>query len=1086
MLTPHRGCRVPIDPRHPVPGRTAPATTAAVVTGRCSGRDPRGLCDAVVRLSPTLPTTGDHENMPEADLTSAPASPQLAVVPSELRGLIARTVTRWRDAQRHHAPHAAQQLADAILSGDLRLAYQPIIDLVDNRTVAVEALIRLDDPPSEDLTDPPAIIGVAEASGLIVALGAHVLATSCAQLARWRYEGAHDLQVHVNVSPLELREADYLDVLHRVLRTCQLPPDALVLEITESAALERDGTSQHNLVSLASMGIEVALDDFGTGFASLDLLAATPARKLKLDRSFIASVGHEDDSVRGRAVIVQAAIGMGRSLGLDLVGEGVETSDQARTLLAWGCQYGQGYLFQRPVRPEELDLRSATALRSGSLTRTIDSGRLLSSESTDLALSLTNVYAAMDPDGGERRQQATIVAAIIAGVLGGGRNHVDTSVLLAGIADAPDRLSGLTDNETTCSISARELLDLLRIPPIIGRSTPPGAVARTAWAIATARANGEPTYDPVLLAAHPDPEVDANLRDRVDRWWADPRSSSGPRNDLRVLEQRLRERDDAANRLRALLGLARAIGSSGELEDVLELTADEARRSLGATSLSISRWEQDEGRLRTLINVGELAPWAETRPPDEIYRLADHPELAERLFERRMSVVSLDDLAADPAALAALKRSGKGSRAVVPIVIDDVVWGELYVSSSLGDPPFTVADGPDLSAVASFVGVAIARSQDVGRLARMVHEDPLTHLANRRRLDDIAGSLLADPKRDTPVSLLMIDVDGLKEINDEYGHAEGDRLLVTVADTLQRATMHEPDGLAGRLGGDEFCVVLTGDAERARQLMRVVQEQLDQGPPPQPRLSAGIATNHGGVESFGDLLERADAAQYAAKRRGIPIVLDTEAAALVSTNGATAPIRRRFRDMVTREQLIGVSQRWVDAIEDDVTSTRDRLTTLGELSVIMFDLNRWTLSVVQPESSKLHIDRLQLRRARAQGGSVPVTEEVYDLEDYPATVAAFETGSIVVDVNDPEADPAERELLADHGLQYMIGVACTDPGGTRWLLEMFGDAQSVSLRSSQRLVMALRDATFGGMHALASGAGAESGQPLTPRLAERG
>lgn len=989
----------------------------------------------------------------------------------------------------------AEVLATAILSGELRIAYQPIVDLLDNRTVAVEALIRLDEPGHGSLADPPAIIAVAERSGLIVPLGAHVLATSCAQLARWRADGAHDLRSHVNVSPLELRDEDYLDVLHRVLRACQLPSDRLVLEITESAALERDGTSQRNLVSLASMGIEVALDDFGTGFASLDLLAATPARKLKLDRSFIASVGDgTDDAVRGRAVIVQAAIGMGRSLGLDIVGEGIETTDQARTLLAWGCQYGQGYLFSRPVPPEELDVRAATALRASPLTRTVDSGRLLSSESTDLALALTTTFTATDPDGGERRRDAAIVAGIVANALGAGRNHVDTAVLLAGIADAGDRIPALVDDPATCSHALRELLDLLRIPPVIGRSTPPGAIARTAWAIATAHAQQEPVYDPVLLAAHPDLEVDAMLRERVDHWWADPVGARSSRADHRHLEERLRGRDDAANRLRALLGLARSIGSSGSLEDVLAFTAEEARLALGATSLSLSRWEHEAGRLRTLVNVGELAPCAEVRPTDEDHLLTDYPELADRLVERRLSIASLDDPSTDPAARAALQRTGKGSRAVVPIVIDDVVWGELYVSSAVGDPPFTVADGPYLSAVASFVGVAITHSEDVGRLARMVHEDPLTHLANRRRVEEVATALLADPARDTPVSLLMIDVDGLKEINDEYGHAAGDQLLITVADSLQRAMLHEPDGLAARLGGDEFCLVVSGDAEHGRQLMHAVQERLDDGPPPQPRLSAGIATNRGGSETFADLLERADAAQYLAKRRGLPLVVDTEATTLTN-DASTTSGRRRFRDMVARDQLIGVSDRWMVRIEDETSSSRERLSALGELAVVLFDLNRWTLSVAEPDSDLLRIDRLQLRRARPEGSSLPVTEELYDLTDHPATVAAFTTGELVADVDDPATDAAERALLEEHGLRYAIGIACTDLDGARWLLELFGDDDSVPLRSAERLVRALRDATFGGRHPAdpVSHAGGivalshrRDGTPFTPRLVERG
>jgi len=957
-----------------------------------------------------------------------------------------------------------EELAEAIRKETLRVAYQPIVDLLDRRTVAVEALIRLDSPGHAELSNPPAIIQVAESCGLINALGTHVLTRSCAQLAHWRREAAPTLQVHVNVSPLELRDPSYLDVVNRILRVCQLPTDALVLEITETAALENDGSSQRNLLALASLGIEIALDDFGTGFASLDLLAATPTRKLKLDRSFVASVGANDEVVRGRAFVVQAAIGLGRSLGLDIVGEGIETDEQAHTLLAWGCQYGQGYLFDKAVRPEELDLQTSTALRSSALARTIDSGRVLSPEATELALALTTVFSSTDEDRGRLRQYAAGAARVLAGVLGDTHNHVETAVLLAGIADAPERLRQMADH-ATCNVAGAELMDLLRIPPTIGRHTPPGAIARTAWALASTRLSDQATYDPVLLAAHPDPTVDAELRHQVDKWWADPTSVTRHRSELRALDARGHGRDDAANRLRALIGLAQAIGSTGSLLEVLELTAEEARRALGCASLSVSRWERDLGVLRTLINVGDLAAWEEVRPVSEVYLVRDHPQVAQRLVDREMSIETLDDPASGSGGRRILERSGKGSAVSVPIVIDDVTWGECYVTSAIGDPPFTIADGPFLTAVASFIGIAISRAEDIGRLARMVHEDPLTRVANRRRLEDHVSALLADTSHDRPLSLMMIDVDGLKQINDEFGHGTGDDLLVTVASALERASLSETDALAARLGGDEFCLAMVGDGEQARQLIQRVQHRLAQGSPPQPRLSVGIGVNHGTSETFGELLERADAAQYAAKRRGIAVVLDQDAEALLAATKGQAPGRdvphgrRQHRDAPKRH-LLGASERWADHLSSVVTTNRDRLAAMGELAVNLLDLNRWTLSAAEPGASQLVVDQLHLRRPRPDGPPTPRADEVLDLQDHPAILAALTTGTLVVDVEDGSADPAERERLCDHGLRYVIGIARTDSDGTRWLLELYGDEHSVSLRSSHPLLAAIRDLTF--------------------------
>lgn len=789
-------------------------------------------------------------------------------------------------------------------------------------------------PPARELgTSPsaPNLIAAAESSGLIGTVGTSVLTMAATQLAVWRRQTDVELQVHLNVSPLELRDPRYVERLQRILAVSGLPAEALVLEITETAALQREGAAQRTLVSLTALGIDIALDDFGTGFASLDLLAATPATSLKLDRSFIDSVGEETDAVRGRAVIVQAAIGLGRSLGLEIVAEGIETPTQARTLLALGCQFGQGYLYSRPRFADDLDLRAARRKRPTSLTQPVPTGQLLSAESIDLALALATSCRATDGDGGRLRSEAAAVAGLIEHTLGSDRVHADTAVLLATIGDAPDRLRSLGAQAETTNLAAHDLVAALSVPPIISRHTPAGAVARTAWALANARLAGAGHDDPALLAAHPDPAVDAALRTAVDAWWDDPCNLARQQGDLQALEQRLRGRDDADQRLRALLGLARAIGSTGSLEDVLELTADEALRALGAASVSVSRWEPEASCIRTLINVGDLADWEETRPTDETYGITHYPRLAERMFERTVSVESLGVLEGDDPERDLLQRVGKGSSAAVPIVLDDVVWGELYATTAVGQPSFTLADVPYLSAVASFVGVA---------------------------------------------------------------------------------------------------------------------------------------SNHGATEAFGDLLARADAAQYTAKRQGDPVVVDGDTIARAPSHNGGPPgdrRRRRSRDGATRHQVVNATARWPQPLCHVDRPLSDRLVAVGELALALLDLNRWTLSVADPGSNLLRIDGMQLRRARPRGASVPIGEEIYDLHDYPATLAAFETGTMHVDVDDPGADPAERELLDDHGLRYLLALAEMDGDGARWLLELFGDEQSLTFSAAAALVAAPRTPSLQGV-----------------------
>ncbi len=181
------------------------------------------------------------------------------------------------------------------------------------------------------------------------------------------------------------------------------------------------------------------------------------------------------------------------------------------------------------------------------------SGRLLSAESIDLALALTTAFRATDADGGRQRSDAVAVAVagVIEHVLGSGRDHADAAVLLAAIGDATERLQALAPVDEGSNLATQDLLAALAVPPIISRHTPPGAVARTAWALAAARASGTAAYDPSLLAAHPDPSMDAALRDRIDAWWRDPCPVAKQPGDLQALEQRFRGHDDEDQRLRA-------------------------------------------------------------------------------------------------------------------------------------------------------------------------------------------------------------------------------------------------------------------------------------------------------------------------------------------------------------------------------------------------------------------------------------------------------------------------------------------------------------------------------------------------------
>ena len=239
-------------------------------------------------------------------------------------------------------------LRRAFESRQLYLAYQPQIDLASNRVVGAEALLRW--RLADGTMVPPAtFIPIAEQSGLIIDLGRWLLHEAMQALHRLRAAGAPDLRLAVNVSAVELRRPDFAASVCRALRDMAVPADALEIEITESLAV---GTSEPTIQSLATLrasGVTVAIDDFGTGYSSLAYLDRLPADRLKIDRSFIATLQHDGRAAR----IPRTIIALGRELGLRIVAEGVEQQSVADAARALGCHEAQGYHFARPMPEAE-------------------------------------------------------------------------------------------------------------------------------------------------------------------------------------------------------------------------------------------------------------------------------------------------------------------------------------------------------------------------------------------------------------------------------------------------------------------------------------------------------------------------------------------------------------------------------------------------------------------------------------------------------------------------------------------------------------------------------------------------------------
>jgi diguanylate cyclase (GGDEF)-like protein len=235
-------------------------------------------------------------------------------------------------------------LRRALERGELLLHYQPKLDLASGRVSGLEALLRWQ-RPGVGLVAPGEFIPLLEETGLIVPVGDWVVAEACRQLKAWQAEGAPPVPIAVNLSARQFREKDLAERIARAARAHQVAPGGLELEITESALMSHDADVVAALGALRAAGMRIALDDFGTGYSSLSYLKRFPIDAVKIDRSFVSGVLSDAND----AAIALAVIGIGRSLGLRVIAEGVETEAQLEFLRANRCDEIQGYQFARPM-----------------------------------------------------------------------------------------------------------------------------------------------------------------------------------------------------------------------------------------------------------------------------------------------------------------------------------------------------------------------------------------------------------------------------------------------------------------------------------------------------------------------------------------------------------------------------------------------------------------------------------------------------------------------------------------------------------------------------------------------------------------
>ena len=239
-------------------------------------------------------------------------------------------------------------LRRALERNELFLQYQPKIALASGKLAGFEVLLRWRHP-EHGVVSPEEFVPIAEETGLIAPIGEWIVKTAVGQLAAWRAAGVPEVPVAVNLSARQFMQSDIVAIVSEQLAAAQLPPELLELELTESVSMADPGRSMVIMHKLKSLGVALSIDDFGTGYSSFSYLRRLPIDKLKIDKSFVQDIEHSADS----RTIVHAIAAMAHRLNLGVVAEGVETAAQAAALLDAGCDQAQGFLYARPLGPED-------------------------------------------------------------------------------------------------------------------------------------------------------------------------------------------------------------------------------------------------------------------------------------------------------------------------------------------------------------------------------------------------------------------------------------------------------------------------------------------------------------------------------------------------------------------------------------------------------------------------------------------------------------------------------------------------------------------------------------------------------------
>ena len=321
----------------PLPGDLLDAVAAPV-------RLPEGEVTITASLGVVMAEPG---HPPDDLLADADAAMYLAKERGRARYEVFDPSLHRRSGGRLTTEHALRR---ALRDHELRLVYQPAFDLYSRRVVGVEALVRWKHP-ERGLVDPAEFVPLAEETGLILPLGAWVLGEACTVASRWHTAPGHERRIWVNLAAPQVGDPDLFGMVRHTLEQTGLSPDQLGLELTETTLMHEAEPAIALLEQLHELGVALALDDFGTGYSSLSYLHRFPVDVVKIDRSFVMGLGRDART----STIVKGVTAMAHALGMVVVAEGVEASDQLATLRALDCDVAQGNFLAPPMRQRALD-----------------------------------------------------------------------------------------------------------------------------------------------------------------------------------------------------------------------------------------------------------------------------------------------------------------------------------------------------------------------------------------------------------------------------------------------------------------------------------------------------------------------------------------------------------------------------------------------------------------------------------------------------------------------------------------------------------------------------------------------------------